>query len=58
MNAKALADFHITAKTPLFRLANCVRWFETNKMPAKAKAMRRVVTLVFVSRELSGGYQG
>ena len=57
MNADEATTFHISAKTPLFRLANSVKWFEAHGMRAKAKAMRKVLTNVFVARATSGEYE-
>lgn len=67
MNAAHLVAFHIEANTPLYRLANSVRWFETsakhasskfekNILLAKAVRMRGVTSAVYAHRDVRGEY--
>lgn len=66
MNIEALTSHHIAAKTPLRRLGSSVAWFEEQAdrasgpdrklFKSKAKAMREVVTSVFVARFTAGEY--
>ncbi len=68
MHQHELIAFHSANRTPLRRLANCVRWFEENAKRATAKeakiwhgkatTMRAVITALFIERDQAGQYVG